>query len=1234
MDQKLAELNSEEMSLLLKDSLVEQGLISQETLDTILSERDENVEVAKKQIQAICYAIDYKQNKLIVFDTCTNETLFSTDMPSKAKRYNQDEFETWGTSIAILGLEEIQKEGDIPFNKNSLYGIAFNDEKTYLYNSDLNKQRMLALTDKYIFGANAKAKNSSLPYDLFLSKNKKLLCISNRDEGTVYIFDIKERKFIHEISIRAAGSTKCINITISDSKKLIYLTDNQSPVLYSYELDTKKLNKKSLSNLGILGNICLTPDEKAIYTIIIKPEQGFKLLNADTFEELKSLPPKGDFFSLGDAPCDLLTLSPDNKNIFYMTYLNDPSPYTPVITVIDIEKNKAVKRFSIKDETKPINLAFKDENPVGIANKSFEEALVEKGEFTFNKLRDLKLALMNNNEEEIAKLKKQMQQEMGEKKGISENTEEGEAKEVEHEIIDIEQIQHEEPKIVVGVPVPKKTKHVIIPMKANQQIKDILIGSFWQKTEIDLTEIAEEDKRLDQIADNIRKKLEYYDIEIIEIKNYFDRFHLETIIQRDYILEMLHEEDSIKRQKLVASPANCMNCSAPMYGAWECPVCGFTYEKPEDAIKKQIASLEPLSNLQKGYFFILDQERGIIIELDNYKIPIWSISKEDMDMKSINRVFRLDNKNTMILDKENNTLVEISPKGRESWKYEPEDEYSKLNNPSAYTILAENEILVADTDNHRIFEAHLDGEIIWEYGEKGKPGDNFNFLNFPTDIQKTYDGTYLITDSGNNRVIELKREMNIETAQYEIKVLFEYNEGFNNPTQAYKEIDGKVLVLDKGNNRLVQVDNQHGILWEFNVSNLDDIHKITNPQSFLRLKNKDILVVGNGKVIEILPNDNGGGKILLSETIESIEARTTYRVTKEDIKKSKAKYGAKAYQGKFGKPKHEELAEKKETKKKTGSIAHYMRKVGDGKTEEELIVDEKNQELEKLIEERRQSLNGKFEGENPHVLLTPHKEVLPLPVLIIDKNKNRLLVANRAGDILWMYGELKEHKLIKPQNIEITSDKTIILTDVDKVVEIKMSNRKIIWKYDCRARFATKLKNGNILLCDEKNFKVIELDREYNIVWEQKQEKSPTHAVRLSNGNTLITASSSHTVREINEAGEVVWLFGENKKAGNGDHHLSYPEHASRLANGNTLITDTKNARILEISPEGEPVWRYKGNSSSLITLPTYSARLKDGNTYIIHSNYKHILEVDQNGSQVWRMVMPHKNEESDLVKR
>lgn len=1210
MEQKLAELNSPQMSSMLKDALITQEIVPLNSLDNLLSNRDNAVDQAKKQIQAICYAIDYQKKALVIFDTYTNEIFHEIPLPSQYKSFSPDDFDAWGTSISIMGLDEIQKEYDIPFDKNNLYGLAIAGEKIYLYNSDIEKQNFLAVTDKFIFGANSKTKNTSLPYDMYFSKNREILCLANRDEGKINVFSTKENKFIDEISVRVAGSFKAINIAISDTKKTIYITDNQSSIIITYDIVTKKLTKKNLALLGILGNICLSPDEKNLFTIIIKPEPNFKIIATETFDEIKSFQPKGDFFSLGDDPSDLLALAPNNHFVFYMTYLNDPHPFTPVITVIDIEKNKAVKRFSIKDGTKPISISFLAQNPIGPVNKNLEELLIENGYFTFNKLRDFKLSLLNSNEDEVSKTKYKLNNEDEENKSI-----ENEVK-VESEVVELDELKKGETH-TVGKPTPKKTKHIIIPVQANKQIKEILVGSFWQKTEIDLTEVKEDQERLDRTTDNIRKKLEYYDIEVVDIKNYFGRYSLETVIQRDYILEMLHEEESIKRQKITAAPTNCSNCTSPLFGSWECPVCGFVYEKPEDAIKRKLASFEAISNLPKGHFFILDKEKGLLIEMDNYRVPIWAVSKDDLGLKSITRAYRLDNKNTMIFDKESNTISEISPRGREIWKFDLNNDHTLITYSEGFNILEDNELIIVDTHGHTMVECTLDGEIVWKYGSKGSIGKDYGFLNTPTDVQKTYEGTYLITDSGNNRVLEVQRELNIEKGTYEVKIIWEYSEGLNKPVQAFKEINGDVLVLDKGNKRIVQINPNNGIVWEYSTSKQIEAHKITNPQSFLRMKNKDMLIIGDNKVVSVF-EDKLESKVIWSENIDDLEDRITLRVTKDGIKK--AKEDAKT-SGRFGKSAHDLFTEKT-VKTKTINASHYMRKKGE-KPEEEIEVDQKKLELERIIEERKKANEGKFEGEKPNVIFAEGKQPLPFPILIIDKNENKVLLANRNAEIKWQYGDLTEHHLIRPQSIEVSPDRTIVIGDTDRAFELNMVSKEIIWQHQGRVKYAVKLKTGNFLICDEKTSSVLELDQENNIIWAHKEERVPTHAVRLGNGNTLVTISSEHFVKEIAPTGEVVWCFGGEKKVGSDKNHLSAPEHASRLTNGNTLIADTRNSRVIEVSPDGEIVWKYQGNSQMLLISPTYATRLKDGNTYIIHSNYKHILEVDPSGKQVWRLIMP-----------
>lgn len=1231
LDQKLEELNSTEMSDLLKNSLVNQSLVDKEIMEGIISERDKAIDDAKKELQATCYLVDYETKKLRVFDTYTNRDIASVDLPNKNFTFHAEDFTEWGTSVVINELEEIQKEGDIPFKITNKYGLAVKGNTCYLYNSDLEKQGLLALTHQFIFGGNHKAKSSNLPYDLYMSNNHDLLCLSNRDDGKVYIFDTKTNSFTGEIVVRASGSHKTLNVAIATKLGKIFITDNATTNVTIYDIPTKKMTKKNLSS-GILGNICLSPDEDSLYVVITKPEANLKSFNTNTFDEIKAFTPKGEYFSLGDDPCDLLTISPDKKYLFSMTYLNEPVPFTPVLTAIDLDKKKAVKRFSIKDETKPITIAFKAENPIGLANKSLEELLVEKGMFTFNKLRDMKLAILaakeNDSEVDIKSISNE---------DINEEEKKEEFVEVEKQEIELEELPkvqlEEKPHEYGDGIVPKRTKHVIIPSTANKQIAEILIGSFWQQHEFDLTEKKEHENKVMNLADMVRKKLEYYDVEVVKKKNFVEDFTMEAIVQREFILEMLHEEESIKRQQVTSSPSNCLNCSSPMYGAWECPVCGFTYEKPEDALRRKIASIEPLANLQKGHFFVLDPENGILMEVDNYKIPIWLVTKDDVELQSISQAFRLDNKNTLILDKESGNWIELSPKGRLVWQYIKEEEKPEtiLNKPNSYSITEDSLLLVADTENHRVIEMDLDGNVVWQYGVTGVAGIDYNSLNNPTEFIKTYDETYLIVDSGNNRVLELERKLNISTGGYDLKVVWQYGnedkingggEGIgsnqlNKPISAFKELDGKIYILDSGNKRLIQVTDRHELIWEYNTENNDPNINISNPTRFTKLKNKDLLIIGDDKLVQVYPSDN---KVIWFSRIEDLTKKTTYRVEKESVKKLRAKYGKKAYMGRFGQSKHEEFVQNKDKKKKI-NVSRYLKTDGQKTIEE--INDEKNKQLEEIMKKSKENSSKiKAESNKPHAITTEGYSPMAMPIVSVDKVAHKILLLNRNADILWSY-EDKSNDLFRPVYAEITMDKTLLVTDSSRVFEVDMKSKKIIWEYSCNARSAIKLNNGNYLIPDERESKVIEVSPEHEIIWEHYCQKPPFYATRLSNGHTLITMSLAHIIEEVTNEGVTVWSFGEFEKAGADQIHLSYPEHAVRLKNGSTLITDTGNSRIIEISIFGDLVWEYSGDTSNILISPISATKLKDGHIYIIHANHRKIIEVDYDKNPVWKLILP-----------
>ncbi|MFP5503285.1 MAG: hypothetical protein ACLGIN_12425, partial [Candidatus Sericytochromatia bacterium] len=90
-------------------------------------------------------------------------------------------------------------------------------------------------------------------------------------------------------------------------------------------------------------------------------------------------------------------------------------------------------------------------------------------------------------------------------------------------------------------------------------------------------------------------------------------------------------------------------------------------------------------------------------------------------------------------------------------------------------------------------------------------------------------------------------------------------------------------------------------------------------------------------------------------------------------------------------------------------------------------------------------------------------------------------------------------------------------------------------------------------------------------------------AQRLANGNTLITDTGNHRVMEINARQQLVWMYG-----GKGDRGQCFlPNSAVRLPNGNTLIADTGNDRVIEVNGKGEQVWMLPG-----VEQPLFAERL------------------------------------------
>jgi hypothetical protein len=231
---------------------------------------------------------------------------------------------------------------------------------------------------------------------------------------------------------------------------------------------------------------------------------------------------------------------------------------------------------------------------------------------------------------------------------------------------------------------------------------------------------------------------------------------------------------------------------------------------------------------------------------------------------------------------------------------------------------------------------------------------------------------------------------------------------------------------------------------------------------------------------------------------------------------------------------------------------------------------------------------------------------------------NRVIYVNQAGQIVWKYGSAGVtgddfNQLNVPVQATALPNGDVLITDQgnNRIIEVTMTHH-IVWQYGRpdlpggagfdqlnNPNSAQLLPNGHILIADENNNRVIEVDRNHNIVW---QYGSPTgnalsgaaFASRLPNGNTLITDSNNSRIVTVTADKSVVFVYETNDRPGSMEMPL--PTRAVQLANGNILISDQFNDQVIEINSEKEIVFslgmiQVDGNGFNQLNAP-YDAKV------------------------------------------
>jgi hypothetical protein len=155
-------------------------------------------------------------------------------------------------------------------------------------------------------------------------------------------------------------------------------------------------------------------------------------------------------------------------------------------------------------------------------------------------------------------------------------------------------------------------------------------------------------------------------------------------------------------------------------------------------------------------------------------------------------------------------------------------------------------------------------------------------------------------------------------------------------------------------------------------------------------------------------------------------------------------------------------------------------------------------------------------------------------IVEVNYTAEKLGPSNNPNNIVWYYGDYKNHSVLNHQhNPDYLSNGNIIIADSknNRIIEVNYTTKEVEWVYQGGLdwpRDADELPNGNILITDSLNNRVFIINKvSKEILWQFKGDLiNPYEADLLENGNILIGNGIGGVVYEINGDGIIVWKYG------------------------------------------------------------------------------------------------------------
>jgi len=271
--------------------------------------------------------------------------------------------------------------------------------------------------------------------------------------------------------------------------------------------------------------------------------------------------------------------------------------------------------------------------------------------------------------------------------------------------------------------------------------------------------------------------------------------------------------------------------------------------------------------------------------------------------------------------------------------------------------------------------------------------------------------------------------------------------------------------------------------------------------------------------------------------------------------------------------------------------------------------------------------------------------VLPGPIIIADRNNNRLVVVSPQGQVLWQWprpGDLAPGQTFRvPDDVFVTPDgKDVVATeeDVFAITEIDIATRKIVWRYGKPGHHgsgpnrlwnpddALMLPDRSVVAADIKNCRLVDLSSaSRSPLWTMGTVGSCYHApptyfgspngvFPLPDGNLLVTEINGDWVDEINRHGHVLWATHPPA--------IAYPSDAHRYKPGQYVTVDYSDpGQAIIFNASGKTIWRWNPSSGrGRLSYPSLAVGLPNGDILLNDDSNHRVIVIDPKTKKiVWQ---------------